>query len=50
MVWERAFSVAPERLWDTMATKEGLSLWRNNHKFGGSIPSRGAGFAATDPR
>ena len=27
MVWQRRFSVAPARLWDAIATKEGLSHW-----------------------
>ena len=27
LVWEREFSVKPEKLWDAIATKEGLSRW-----------------------
>jgi uncharacterized protein YndB with AHSA1/START domain len=27
LVWEREFSVKPEKLWDAIATKEGLSHW-----------------------
>ena len=27
LVWEREFSVEPEKLWDAIATKEGLSRW-----------------------
>ena len=27
MVWERQFSVEPERLWDAISTKDGLSHW-----------------------
>ena len=27
MVWERKISAQPERLWDAMSTKDGLSRW-----------------------
>ena len=27
LVWEREFPVKPEKLWDAIATKEGLSHW-----------------------
>lgn len=33
LVWERHFSVAPEKLWNAVSTKEGLSRWFMPTKF-----------------
>ena len=40
MVWERQFSVEPERLWDAISTKDGLSHWFMPTKYETEVTGR----------